>query len=122
MKFWQVLGNAFGFEESAIKQTQPQEKQNESINLLDTKISILKPVTFKDITRFVQILRQNQPLIVNFNNLNSNEAERSLDFVCGAVCALNGKLERIGQGIYFYAPKGLRVESEKRHKGRSYAN
>ncbi len=119
MKFWDFISTTLGFSESDLKPTTPTTK-NQSV--FNSKISIQTPVTFDDITRFVKSLSKNIPLIVNFSKLNPQEAERSLDFVCGAVCALNGKLELIGEGIYFYAPSGMTVESDNKHKGKFYAN
>ena len=121
MRFWQILGDALGLVEKD-KRSPKVEPKRESIDFLNTKVSILMPVSFRDITRFVQALNKNQPLIVNFNNLNPTQAERSLDFVCGAVCALGGKLEKIDHGIYFYAPKGVKVENDKKYRGKTYAN
>jgi len=76
------------------------------------QIAICEPVDFYDIVRFVGKLRRNMPIIVNFSRLKEN-VERGLDFVCGAVCALNGNLERISEGVYFYAPPNLVVENLK---------
>ena len=85
----------------------------------DRKIAIFEPVEFKDIVAFTKNMGGNVPLIVNFSHLNPDIAERGLDFVCGAVCALDGKFERIGEGIYFFAPKGIAVDNRNiARKGR----
>lgn len=123
MGFWDFVALGLGLTEQ-----EPQNiKRNPSIKINEPsfcgdKISIQTPVDFDDITRFVQSLNKNVPLIVNFGCLKPNIAERSLDFVCGAVCALNGKLERIGEGIYFYAPKGVSVETDKKYKRKRYGD
>lgn len=120
MKFWQVLSEIFGADNA--NKAKNNQNYNENIAFLNTKVSIHKPVSFKDIVKFVEIMRENMPLIVNFKYLKTEEAERCLDFVCGAVCALHGSLENIGEGIYFYAPKSVKVENYKRIKGKNYAN
>lgn len=81
-----------------------------------TQISIFQPVTFFDITQLVKKMRGNSPLIINFLRLDHSQAERSLDFVCGAVCALNGKFEKIGEGIYFFAPAQVSIHTDKKSK------
>ncbi len=87
------------------------------ISTMDTsQIGIFAPVTFYDITQFVRRMRANLPLIVNFMALDHSQAERSLDFVCGAVCALNGRFEKIGEGIYFFAPSNVKLQTDKKHK------
>lgn len=79
-------------------------------------LGIFKPITFYDVTQFVRKMGKNVPLIVNFMDLKPAEAERSIDFVCGAVCALGGKFERIGEGIYFFAPKNITLDTGKKYK------
>lgn len=87
------------------------------VSTLDTsQIGIFAPVTFYDITQFVRKMRANSPMIVNFMALDHSQAERSLDFVCGAVCALNGRFEKIGEGIYFFAPSNIKLQTDKKQK------
>lgn len=117
MGFWDILTTGLGLCEVAeSKKTPKKVVEPEPKSVFGDKITIQKPVTFYDITIFVKNLGKNEPLIVNFTSLEPSEAERSLDFVCGAVCALGGTLERIGKGIYFYAPAGIRVDADKRYK------
>lgn len=88
-----------------------------NIDSLDaSKIGIYRPVTFYDITKLVRIMGKNTPLIVNFMELKPTEAGRSLDFVCGGVCALGGRFEKIGDGIYFFAPKKPTLNTDKKYK------
>lgn len=117
MGFWDIVTTGLGLSE--VKEQAPRKvkiEQSEPESIFGDKICIQRPITFTDITKLVKTLRKNDPLIVNFLSLEPSVAERSLDFVCGAVCALGGSLERIGEGIYFYAPVGLKVEADKRYK------
>ena len=120
MSFWDYLTAGLGFvpndEHSHRKPVAPKKSPQSIDGNGDKKIAIIEPVTFDDIVRFVQRLGGNVPLIVNFCSIDERVAERGLDFVCGAVCALGGKFQRIGEGIYFYAPKNIKIESDKRRK------
>lgn len=124
MSFWDYLTAGMGLvEKDEEKSRRPRalpKRKNIDYSFDDSKISIIEPVDFPDVVRFVRSLSKGYPVIVNFCSLASESAERGLDFVCGAVCALNGKLERIGDGIYFYAPKKVAVENLK-NKGKSNA-
>ena len=114
MGFWERVSTGLGLleqnEEHQAKLKQLNSRIPVEKALRKNKIAICKPREFRDIVRFVNKLRENIPIIVNFTLLQT-DIERSLDFVCGAVCALDGVLERIGDGIYFYAPPDMRVES-----------
>ena len=113
MGFWDIITG--GFLNKA--QRMQMEDSTLSIEGLDSsKIGIFQPITFYDITQFVKKMSKKVPLIVNFMKLKPSEAERSLDFVCGAVCALNGKFEKIGEGIYFFAPSNMTLDTDKNYK------
>ncbi len=114
MSFLDYISAGLGLvEKQTPKQTRkPQAKKffnKIDYQFSDSKIAIIEPIDFRDIVKFVENLRSNIPVIVNFSSLRTENATRGLDFVCGAVCALNGKLERIGDGIYFYAPHNLKI-------------
>lgn len=125
MSFWDYLTAGMGLvEKSENRSRRPRalsKKKSIDYSFDDKKISIFEPVDFPDVVRFVRSLNRGTPIIVNFGSLNPESAERGLDFVCGAVCALGGKLERIGDGIYFYAPKNVAVENYKKSKGKNNA-
>ncbi len=114
MGFWDSISASLGLLERNEKYREKKSQLNSRVpveRVKSNKIAICKPRTFSDIVRFVDKLRENIPIIVNFTELNVEHVERSLDFVCGAVCALDGVLERIGDGIYFYAPPSMCVEN-----------
>ncbi|MBR4270214.1 MAG: cell division protein SepF [Clostridia bacterium] len=114
MGFWDNISTGLGLLERNEEYKEKKHKLNSRVpveKVLQNKVAICKPRSFRDIVQFVNKLRENIPIIVNFTELNIDEVERSLDFVCGAVCALDGVLERIGDGIYFYAPPNMRVEN-----------
>jgi len=107
MSFWDIIiGKA------------PRVAGTTSINIegLDTsQMGIYSPNTFADIIALVKKMGKNLPLIVNFMGLDGT-VNRSVDFVCGAVCALGGRLEKIGEGIYFFAPKNVQIDKDKKYK------
>ncbi len=122
MNFLDYLSASLGFvpvKEKARQVRRPQKRNLADIESTNSrKISIFAPVNFEDIVRFVRGLGGNVPLIVNFCDLDPEIAERSLDFVCGAVCALDGKLQRIGEGIYFFAPRTIKIETNSQRNKR----
>ncbi len=115
MGFWDLLCTSLGLREENEHKTTNQIPQ--SVSYKGQKISICVPTNFQEVVQFVKNLYHQIPIIVNFASLKPNEAVRSLDFVCGAVCAMRGELQKIGKGIYFYAPKDMQVLNyTKTHK------
>ena len=80
----------------------------------DKSVAIIELHEFSDAVNFVQFVSGNRSAVINFNSLNANEAVRAVDFVGGAVCALNGTMQEISKGIYLFAPSGTKLKNNKR--------
>jgi len=67
------------------------------------------PTNYEEIKKLVEYLKQGEPAIVNFDKISENEAQRSLDFISGAACALGGKLQRITGNFFLVTPDGYNI-------------
>ena len=67
------------------------------------------PTNYEEIKKLVEYLKQGEPAIVNFDKISENEAQRSLDFISGAACALGGKLQRITGNFFLVTPEGYNI-------------
>lgn len=67
------------------------------------------PSNYEDIKNLVEYLKQGEPAIVNLDHISESEAQRSLDFVSGAACALGGKLQRITGNYFLVTPDGYNI-------------
>jgi len=67
------------------------------------------PSTYEEIKRLVEYLKQGEPAIVNLDKISDMEAQRSLDFISGAACALGGKLQRITGNFFLVTPDGYNI-------------
>lgn len=67
------------------------------------------PSTYEEIKRLVEYLKQGEPAIVNLDKITEMEAQRSLDFISGAACALGGKLQRITGNYFLVTPDGYNI-------------
>ena len=68
-----------------------------------------KPKTYDDVTNLVEFMRQGEPAIINLDDISSEEAQRTLDFISGAVCALQGNIKRVTGNIFLIAPDGYNI-------------
>ena len=50
-----------------------------------------------------------EAVIVNFTQIDEAQAKRILDFLGGAVYAVNGEIERIGQSIFLVTPDTFEI-------------
>ena len=54
--------------------------------------------------------KNRRPVIVNMEELEGSCAQRVLDFLLGAIYAINGTINKISRGIFLVAPRDVDVE------------
>lgn len=67
------------------------------------------PKTYDDVKSLVDFLRQGEPAIINLDEISDKDAQRTLDFISGAVCALSASIQRISGNIFLIAPEGFNI-------------
>lgn len=70
---------------------------------------VYKPSTPDDVQTLIDFLKRREPAIVNLDEVEENSAQRVLDFVSGAIYALNGSIHRIAGNIFLISPEGVEV-------------
>ncbi|MFV0555957.1 MAG: cell division protein SepF [Lactovum sp.] len=75
-----------------------------------SKISMVTPHAYSEITDMANTLRSGITIIVNFKNMGDQQARRSIDFLTGVVFVLEGEIESIGGSSYLVTPTGVDVE------------
>ena len=75
----------------------------------DMKMIVFHPVAYDDAQSIADNLKSHKPIIVNMEELEGSVAQRVLDFLLGAVYALDGSISKISRGIFLVAPKNCNV-------------
>ena len=73
------------------------------------RMVVFHPVVYDDAQSIADNLKSNKPIIVNMEELEGETAQRVLDFLLGAVYALDGTVSKISRGIFLVAPKNCNV-------------
>lgn len=68
------------------------------------KMIVYYPISYEDTQNIIDNLKSRKPVIVNMEELEVDSAQRILDFMAGAVYALNGTIFKIARGIFIVAP------------------
>lgn len=71
---------------------------------LQMKMIVYHPISYEDTQSIIDNLKSRKPVIVNMEELEIDCAQRILDFMAGAVYALNGTIFKISRGIFAVAP------------------
>ncbi|HHT84061.1 MAG: cell division protein SepF [Christensenellales bacterium] len=80
-------------------------------------VSVIRPKNFNELKILLDSLKDNEGFIVDFENIEVSLAQRMLDFLCGAVYALEGRIEQLKNRMYMLLPKGLNIKTKLNSKG-----
>ena len=78
-------------------------------NVAAMKMIVYHPVSYGDAQNIIDNLKSRKPVIVNMEELDVAAAQRILDFISGAIYAINGTIAKISRGIFVVAPNNYDV-------------
>ncbi len=78
-------------------------------NVAAMKMIVYHPVSYEDAQNIIDNLKARKPVIVNMEELDVAAAQRILDFISGAIYAINGTIAKISRGIFVVAPNNYDV-------------
>ncbi len=91
----------------------PKKAQPKVVNFAATtqlKVVVLKMNAFDESCRqAVDNLNNNKPVIINIEDMDRDEARRTIDFISGAAYARRGSFRKISDGILLLAPSNVDV-------------
>jgi cell division inhibitor SepF len=124
--------NFMGFEEDVMedeeeKREEPdsqRQKKKEKGTLVglpaqrQVRVVVTEPRSFDEAPGIADNLKSRRPVIVNLEQADAELAKRVLDFMTGAVYALNGAMQKVGSGIFLCVPNNIDITSELKDQGR----
>lgn len=72
-------------------------------------VMVYKPKTETDSKMIIDFIRRSEPAIIDLEKAEPEVSQRILDFVSGAVYALNGTVHRVSGNIFLLSPSGVEV-------------
>ena len=70
---------------------------------------IQQPSSFSDAPGIARYLKDRQPVVVNLESLDKITAQKVVDFLGGAVYALDGRLTKVSNGIVVAVPNNMGI-------------
>ena len=74
-----------------------------------SEVSLMEPKSFDEMPQAIQALRERKTVILNLTMMDPDTSQRALDFVSGGAFAIDGYQERVGPGIFIFAPSCVNV-------------
>ncbi|HHY83244.1 MAG TPA: cell division protein SepF [Clostridiales bacterium] len=128
-KFMNKFLNFIGLEENIIDEPIDTEEKKESDELIEPnfqtkhrkgkvvnihqstyiKVVVYQALTYDDTQNIIDNLKNRKPIIVNLDSLEQDLAQRVLDFMSGAVYALDGNIQKVSRNIFVLVPSNIDI-------------
>jgi cell division inhibitor SepF len=77
----------------------------------NTEVGLFAPKSFSDVTDVADALRARQVVIVNLQGADRTLLQRVVDFTSGVAYTLDGKIQKLAEGMYLVVPPGVAVNA-----------
>lgn len=77
-----------------------------------SEVLVIEPRAFEESLEIVEHLRSRKSVLLNLHMLDNEGSQRIVDFLSGACHAIDGHQQRIGDGVFLFAPATVLISSE----------
>ena len=87
-------------------------RKNKVVNIHTTtqlKVVIIQPTAYSDAQEIADHLKSKKPVVVNLEKLDKAVAVKIVNFLSGAVYALDGSMQKVSNGILLLAPYNVGI-------------
>lgn len=116
---WKWLGVESEAEEEYKELAIPLERENRSggnVVSLHTgkgvKIIVCEPERFEEAQALADHLKNRKQVILNFESTRPEISQKIIDFISGALYALDGQSQQLGQNIFLFAPASVEITND----------
>lgn len=99
-------------------------KKNKVVKIHTTaqlKLVVMQPESFEEARDIAIHLKSKKPVVMNLESVDRDVQRRIVDFLSGAVYALDGNIQKVSNGIFLIAPYNVGImgdfKDELRNKG-----
>lgn len=76
------------------------------------EVCIMKPHSFSDSEKICEALLSGHAVVINLEGFDTEQAQRIIDFISGAVFAIEGKFSRISRYIFICSPGTIDISQD----------
>ncbi len=77
-----------------------------------SEVLVIEPRQFEESIEIVDHLRNRKSVLLNLHMLDNEQSQRVVDFLSGATWAIDGHQQRIGDGVFLFAPASVTISTE----------
>lgn len=104
-------------EKSSQEEVRSNRKNAQVVSIHSQKqmrVVVMEPTSFEEAQNIADQLKSRRPVIVNLENAEKMLAKRIVDFISGTTYALNGNMQKVGNGIFLFVPTNVDISGEMR--------
>lgn len=76
------------------------------------RVVVIQPESFEEARDITNHLKSKKPIVINLESVDKTVARRIIDFLSGAVYALDGGIQKVSNGIFIIAPNNVDIMSD----------
>lgn len=76
------------------------------------EVCVIKPTSFEDAREVTETLISGRAVVLNFEGLDVDLAQRIIDFTCGTCVAIDGNLRKVSSYIFIVTPKSVDISGD----------
>ncbi|MCI8599349.1 MAG: cell division protein SepF [Lachnospiraceae bacterium] len=76
------------------------------------EVCVIKPTSFDDSREITETLLSNRTVVLNFEGLDLDVAQRIIDFASGSCFAIGGNLQKVSGYIFLVTPKNVDISGD----------
>ncbi|MDE2571571.1 MAG: cell division protein SepF [bacterium] len=85
-------------------------------------VALFVPRAFNEVTDVADALRGRRLVVMNLQSADRGLLQRVVDFIAGVTYSLDGKMQKLADGIYLVVPAGVDVDAvNQRLEGEGFA-
>lgn len=100
----------------------PSQKKKGTVLSLHTqrqvRVAVSDPRSFEEVAGIADNLKNRCSVVINLEQVDAELARRIVDFLSGATYALNGNMQKVGNGIFLFVPSNVDIASEMKDQCR----
>lgn len=108
----------YDLESAIVKETRAETKPSKvtpirrRTNSSGMEVCVIKPTTFEDSREITETLLSGRAVVLNFEGLDMDLAQRIIDYTCGTCVAIDGNLRKISSYIFIVTPKTVDISGD----------
>ena len=111
---------AYNYDKEEVAEEEVEEKsffgrKNKVVSMpapQQVRMVITQPTCFEQSEEICNYLKERKSVIVNLEYVNKDVARRIVDFISGAVHALDGHIQKVSNAIFLVAPVNYEIASD----------